>query len=68
MVERFELQIKNDQDHRKKIRHMEFVNGLFKHQQEFYEYHRKKYRSAKKRIQHVKTHLEWLEKKGLLIK
>ena len=63
MVEKFELQIKNDQDHRKRLRHMEFVNAVFKHQQEFYEFHRKKYRVSKKRIQHVKSHLEWLEKK-----
>lgn len=63
MVEKFELQIKNDQDHRKRLRHMEFVNAVFKHQQEFYEFHRKKYRVSKKRIQHVKSHLEWLDKK-----
>ena len=63
MVEKFELQIKNDQDHRKKVRHMEFINAVFKHQQDFYEFHRKKYRISKKRIQHVKSHLEWLEKK-----
>ena len=63
MVEKFELQIKNDQDHRKRLRHMEFISAVFKHQAEFYEFHRKKYRVSKKRIQHVKSHLEWLDKK-----
>lgn len=37
---------------------MEFVNILFNHQAEFFEFHRKKYKNAKKRSLNTKTALE----------
>jgi hypothetical protein len=63
-VEKFEIQIKNEQEQRKKGRHLEFITALFNHQQEFYEYHRKKYRILKKRTHHVRNHLDFMERKG----
>lgn len=66
-VEKFEIQIRNEQEQRKKVRHLEFITGLFNHQQEFYEYHRKKYRHLKKRTHHIRNHLDLAERKGIFI-
>lgn len=63
LVEKFELQIKNEQEQRKKIRHLEFITGLFNHQQEFNEFHRKKYRISKKRTNHARNFVENFERK-----
>ena len=38
MVAKFEVQIRQEQEQRKKIRHMEFMNVLFNHQVNFKTY------------------------------
>ena len=63
-VERFELQIKNEQEHRKKVRHMEFVSSLQAHQAEFFEFHTKIAKLLKKRTQGCKQYLDMAEKRG----
>ncbi len=66
-MEKFEIQIKIEQEQRKKVRHLEFITALFNHQQEFYEFHRRKYRILKKRTHHVRNLLDLLERKGIFI-
>lgn len=63
MMEKIENQIKNEQEQRKKIRHREFLQSLYQHQAEFFEYHKKKSKFLKKRGLGFKAHLEMLEKR-----
>jgi ATP-dependent helicase STH1/SNF2 len=63
MMEKFELHIRNEQDQKKKVRHREFLQQLYGHQAEFFEYHKKRAKNLKKRTQHVKNYLELAEKK-----
>lgn len=65
-MEKFESQIKNEQEIRKRQRHMEFVSALFSHQQDFAEFHRRKYRTCKKRTNQVKNYLDNIERRGIL--
>lgn len=62
MMEKIENQIKNEQEQRKKIRHREFLQSLYQHQAEFFEYHKRKSKYLKKRGFNFKAHLEMLEK------
>mgnify|MGYP000886441974 FL=1 len=63
MMEKFELHIKNEQENRKRTRHKEFLNQLFAHQNDFFEYHKKKAKILKKRCQHAKNYIEQAEKR-----
>jgi len=63
MMEKIENQIKNEQEQRKKIRHREFLQQLYAHQLEFFEFHKKKSKILKKRAVGFKNHLEMLEKR-----
>ena len=62
--ERFELNmIKHEQERRKKQKYKELVSTLFRHQAEFFEFHRRKYKNIRKRGSAVKMYIENLEKK-----
>ena len=63
MMEKFELNLRNEQEQKKKIRHKDFLQNLYAHQAEFFEFHKKKAKNLKRRTIHVKNYLETLEKK-----
>ena len=63
MMDKFELNIKNEQENRRKIRHKEFLTQLFTHHTEFSEYHKRKAKQMKKRCQHARNYIEMSEKR-----
>ena len=67
MMEKFELHLRNEQEQKKKIRHKDFLQALYSHQAEFFEFHKKKAKNLKRRTIHAKNYLETLEKKRILI-
>lgn len=64
LSDRFELNmIRHEQARRKRQKQKEFMHGIFAHQAEFFEFHRKKYKHCRKRGTGAKVLLEQLEKK-----
>ncbi|CAD8149787.1 unnamed protein product [Paramecium pentaurelia] len=62
LSDKFELSmIKHEQARRKKIKQKEFMSAIFAHQIEFMEFHRKKYKHARKRSVQFKVVLEQRE-------
>jgi len=62
-LERYELQMRNGQEQRKRTRHKEFLQELLAHAREFLDYHKKKYQIVKKRAVQAKTHIDNIGKK-----
>ena len=63
MMEKFEMHIRNEQEYRKRMRHKEFLNQVFAHQADFFDFHKKKGKILKKRAQHAKNYIEQAEKR-----
>jgi ATP-dependent helicase STH1/SNF2 len=61
--DRFEQQLRNGYDLRKKDKQRDFLNTLLQHQREFMEYHRSKKQQLRKRVQQAKGYLDNREKK-----
>ncbi|CAD8155453.1 unnamed protein product [Paramecium octaurelia] len=62
LSDKFELSmIRHEQARRKKIKQKEFMSAIFAHQIEFMEFHRKKYKHARKRSVQFKVVLEQRE-------
>jgi ATP-dependent helicase STH1/SNF2 len=66
--DRFEQQLRNGYDLRKKDKQREFLNTLLQHQREFTEYHRSKKQQLRKRVQQAKGFHENREKKDQMDK
>lgn len=63
MNDRFEIQLKNGYDMRKKEKHREYLNQIIQHHKEFTDFHKNKRQVLKKRVQQAKQYLENIEKK-----
>lgn len=64
VIEKFENQMKSEQEARKKVRNKEFIRMIFEHQDRFFEFHKKVNKVMKKRAIGVKAYLEQQEKRG----
>ncbi|KRW99696.1 P-loop containing nucleoside triphosphate hydrolase [Pseudocohnilembus persalinus] len=64
-VEKFELNVKLEQNERKKAKHFQFLKDLQQHAYDFYEYHKKIKKKLKNRAKNVRQILEIKEKKRL---
>jgi len=64
MMEKFENQMKTEQEIKKKIRQKEFTSMIFEHQERFFEFHKKVGKIMKKRGIGVKNYIEMMEKRG----
>jgi len=67
MNDRFEHQLRNGYNIRKKNKHREFLIDLMQHQRDFMDYHKRKYMALRKRSQQSRTYLENRERKGILL-
>jgi ATP-dependent helicase STH1/SNF2 len=63
MNDRFEIQLKNGYDMRKKEKQREYLNQIIQHHKEFTDFHKNKRQNLKKRVQQAKQYLENIEKK-----
>ncbi|CAD8057910.1 unnamed protein product [Paramecium primaurelia] len=64
LSDKFELSmVKHEQARRKRIKQKEFMQAIFAHQIEFMEFHRKKYKHARKRSVQFKVVLEQKDQK-----
>ena len=63
IIERFEQQMRNGQESRKKARHREFLNKILAHAKNFVEFHKKKQGKMKKYAYETRNKLNWIEKK-----
>ena len=63
MNERIEHHLRNEQERRRQVKHKEFLKYAFQHQAEFFEFHKKKVKTAKKRASHARAYLEQLERR-----
>jgi ATP-dependent helicase STH1/SNF2 len=68
IIERFEQQMRNGQESRKKARHKEFLNTILTHAKNFSEFHKKKSNKLKKFAFETKAKLNRIEKKEQLAK
>ena len=68
IIERFEQQMRNGQESRKKARHKEFLNTILTHAKNFTEFHKKKSNKLKKLVFETKAKLNRIEKKEQLAK
>jgi len=67
MTDRFEHQLRNGYNIRKKNKHRDFLADLFQHQRDFMDYHKRKYMILRKRSQQSRTYLENRERKGKIL-
>lgn len=63
IIERFEQQMRNGQESRKKARHREFLSKILAHAKNFIEFHKKKSNKLKKYAYETRNKLNWIEKK-----
>ena len=68
IIERFEQQMRNGQESRKKDSHKEFLNKVIEHAKNFIEFHKKKAKKIKKYAFDTRNKLNWIEKKEQRIK
>jgi len=64
MMEKFENQMKTEQEYKKRARQKEFTNMIFEHQARFFEFHKRVGKIVKKRGIGVKNYIELMEKRG----
>mmetsp|Transcript_17766 Transcript_17766/g.27468 ORF Transcript_17766/g.27468 Transcript_17766/m.27468 type:complete len:163 (+) Transcript_17766:825-1313(+) len=62
-LDRFENNMRNGQETRKKARHKEFLNEILQHAKEFNEFHKKRQTQTKRRAVIFKNHFESRMKK-----
>lgn len=62
-IENFELQIKIEQEKRKKLKQRSFMNEMFVCNSEFLEFHKRKFKDMKKLANNVKLQIELMRKK-----
>ena len=63
IIEKFEQQMRNGQENRKKARHKEFLNKILVHAKNFSEFHKKKMLKVKRFAFETRNKLNWIEKK-----
>ena len=62
-IERFEQQMRNGQENRKKARHKEFLNKILVHAKNFTEFHKKRVNKLKRFAFETRNKLNWIEKR-----
>ncbi len=62
-LERYEQQMRSGQEQRKKAQHKDFLQALNIHYRDFWDFHKKKQQTLKKRAGQAKAYLDTLEKK-----
>ena len=64
-MDKLDNHIRNEQEQRKKIRHREFLQDLQRHQSSFFDFHKRKQKTIKKRTLGFKAYIEMIEKRGI---
>lgn len=67
-MDKFELQIKQEQYNRKILNHKDFLNKLFEYSGEFFDAHKFKLRNYKRRLINAKSRFEWIEKQEIRVR
>jgi len=63
MMEKLENSMRHEKDQRKRARHREFLRDLHAHQAAFFEFHKRKQKTIKKRSIGFKAYIEMIEKR-----
>ena len=66
--DRFEQQLRNGYETRKRNKHRDYLNEILQHQKDFSEFHKRKLQTLKKRSQQSKSYLDSKEKKEMMQK